>query len=78
MKSSFVDEIHKGTWFEARVEDLGYKIVITTPKLPGWRKVHKRIALREETPVLWITHIEHDPNNPCGAGFVSTTWEPST
>lgn len=56
-----------GDVFEAEVTDYDYKIVISTVKRPGWRSVHKQIAQSEETPTLWITHIEN--------GVVTTTWE---
>ncbi|AOT26197.1 hypothetical protein SEA_QOBBIT_80 [Mycobacterium phage Qobbit] len=67
----------KGQVFECRVVYHGtYKIEITTAKVPGWRKAHRKIANRENYPFLWITHIEHDPHVGNGrGGVVTTTWE---
>uniref|UniRef100_A0AAU8GRE8 Uncharacterized protein n=1 Tax=Mycobacterium phage BabyBack TaxID=3158877 RepID=A0AAU8GRE8_9CAUD len=59
--------------FETRVCFWPWKIEVTTAKVPGWRKAHRKIAKREGFPVLWITHIEHDP--PSKGGIVTTTWE---
>ncbi|QLF84645.1 hypothetical protein SEA_GAIL_82 [Mycobacterium phage Gail] len=76
MEERHVDVAVLDQVFECRVLFWPYKIEVTTGKVPGWRKAHRRVAKREGFDHLWITHIEHDPHVGDGkGGVVTTTWE---